>query len=144
MNLSEERGRILRMVASGEISPPEAEDLLSALEPPRQSENRPFSSSGNLSAPPPPAAPQAMMLRRTQARSLVIHITEGDETKVDVRIPLGLARAASKFIPRKAKEYLEEYDMNVEQLLESLVSAEGTDTLVEIQDGEDHVRIAVE
>jgi phage tail tape-measure protein len=144
MNLSEERGRILRMVASGEISPAEAEDLLSALEPPRQSESRPFSSSGNLSAPPPPTAPQAMMLRRTQARSLVIHISEGDETKVDVRIPLGLARAASKFIPRKAKEYLEEYDMNVEQLLESLVNAEGTDTLVEIHDDENHVRIAVE
>src|SRR5262249_16808565 len=144
MNLSEERGRILRMVAAGEISPAEAEDLLSALEPPRQSENRPPASSGNLVPPAPPMAPQAMMLQLAKGRSLVIHITEGDETMVDVRIPLGLARAASKFIPRKAKEYLEEYDMNVEQLLESLVGAEGSDTLVEIQDGEDHVRIAVE
>jgi hypothetical protein len=143
MNLSEERGRILRMVAAGEISPAEAEDLLSALEPPRQSENRsfPFNAPAN---PAPPSPPQPPMLRRTQGRSLVIHITEGDKTMVDVRIPLGLARAASKFIPRKAKEYLEDYDMNVEQLVESLVSADGSDTLVEIQDGEDHVRIAVE
>ncbi|HZS86323.1 MAG TPA: hypothetical protein VFE42_02395 [Chloroflexota bacterium] len=142
MNLSEERGRILRMVAAGEISPAEAEDLLSALEPPRQSENRPFGAPGN--PPPPPPPPQAPMMRRNEGRSLIIQVTEGNEDKVNVRIPLGLARAASKFIPRRAKEYLEEYDMNIDQLVESLTGAEGSNTLVEVQDGDDHVRIAVE
>jgi hypothetical protein len=141
MNLSEERGRILRMVASGEISPAEAEDLLSALEPPRQSENRPFGAPGN---PPPPPPQQAPMMRRNDGRNLVIQVTEGNENKVNVRIPLGLARAASKFIPRNAKEYLAEYDMNIDQLVESLAGAEGGNTLVEVEDGDNHVRIAVE
>jgi hypothetical protein len=141
MNLSEERGRILRMVASGEISPAEAEDLLSALEPPRQSENRPFGAPGN---PPPPPPQQTPMMRRNDGRNLVIQVTEGAENKVNVRIPLGLARAASKFIPRNAKEYLAEYDMNIDQLVESLAAAEGSNTLVEVEDGDNHVRIAVE
>ncbi len=84
------------------------------------------------------------MMRRNEGRSLIIQVTEGNEDKVNVRIPLGLARAASKFIPRRAKEYLEEYDMNIDQLVESLTGAEGSNTLVEVQDGDDHVRIAVE
>lgn len=144
MSINDERARILRLVASGDISPAEAEDLLSALEPSRQAESRPLNPSGNLVPPMAPIPPMPPALPRRGNRSLVIHITEGDDTKVNVRIPLGLARAAGKFVPRRAQQYLDNYEINLDQLLESLTTMEGSDTLVEITDGDDQIRIAVE
>lgn len=142
MSINEERARILRLVASGSVTPAEAEDLLAALEPPRPSEGRAPGSSGNLvprSAPLPPSPPRAL-----SRRNLVIQIADGGETKVNVRIPLSLARAARKFIPRSAQASLENYDIKLDDLLSSLDGFEEGGTLVEIRDGEDKVRIAVE
>ncbi len=93
--MSEERARILRMVANGKLSAEEAAELLEALEPAPRTEAR----TASLVEPLPVASP-------TGARTLVINITEGGDSKVNVRIPLGLARAAGRFIPRQAQEYL--------------------------------------
>lgn len=141
MSSNEERARILRLVAAGNITPAEAEDLLAALEPPRPSEGRAPGTSGNLVPRGGPPLPPARAMAR---RSLVIQIADGGETKVNVRIPLSLARAARKFIPRSAQASLENYDIKLEDLLSSLDGFEEGGTLVEIRDGEDKVRIAVE
>ena len=85
-----------------------------------------------------------MPSRAMSRRSLVIQIADGGETKVNVRIPLSLARAARKFIPRSAQASLENYDIKLDDLLSSLDGFEEGGTLVEIRDGEDKVRIAVE
>ncbi len=146
MTMADERSRILRMVAEGKVSPVEAEDLLAALEP-RSTEGRSLGTPelGSLPLPPMPPMPP-MPPRQIARRSLVIQISEGDQNKVNVRIPLTLARAAGKFIPRHSQQYLDNYDINLNQLLESLGSTtiEGDGTLVEIRDDDDTVRIAVE
>ena len=132
---NEERARILRMVSEGTISPSEAEELLSAMESGPRSAERP-------AAPAPPAlpAPPAFPTRR----SLVIQVNEGGDSKVNLRIPLGLARAAGRFLPRNARKSLEGYDIDLEELLEGLSSGEVGGTLLEVNDDEDQVRISVE
>src|SRR5579885_1899247 len=129
---TEERSRILRMVAEGKITAEEAADLLEAIELPRESPR----------APTPPAPPNAMM--PTSNRSLVIQVFEKDTSRVNVRIPLSLARAAGKFIPRQAQEYLNDFDINLKDILESVGNPAIIGNLVEVRDDDTRVRIAVE
>jgi hypothetical protein len=143
---NEERARILRMVAEGKVTPAEAEDLLAALDAAPDAGARstgPSATFGPGSMPTslvPPAPPR----NKTPRRSLVIQVKEGGDSKVNVRIPLSLARAAGRFIPRRAQQQLTAYNIDLEELLSGLSDAEGDGTLVEVKDGKDEVRIAVE
>ena len=143
---NEERARILRMVAEGKVTPAEAEDLLAALDAASDAGARSTGSSatfgpGSMPAPPVPPGPPGI---RKQPRSMVIQVKEGGDSKVNVRIPLSLARAAGRFIPRRAQQQLTAYNIDLEELLSGLSDAEGDGTLVEVKDGKDEVRIAVE
>ncbi len=130
---NEERARILQMVAAGQITPAEAEDLLSALDP-----------TPTPRPPVPPLPPLPLQTRPNTARSLTIQVIEGEQSKVNVRIPLSLARAAARFIPRQAHAYLNQHEINLDDLLESLHNSEEEHTLLEVHDGNAHVRIAIE
>src|SRR5450755_1691411 len=120
---NEERDRILRMVAEGTVTPAEASDLLSA-----------------LGGPPRPPAPPAPRYGVAVARNLTIQIVDGAETSVNIRIPLALARAAGKFIPRQAQSFLNSHEINLEAIMESLQGNEGENTLLEVVDGETNIR----
>lgn len=133
---NEERGRILRMVSEGKLSPEEAADLLEAIQPAPREER----------VPEPRLSPQVTFSghgRGRRGRSLVIHIKEGGENKVNLRIPFSLTKAAGKFIPRQATNYLNKYEINLEEFLDDLGDAEGG-TILEIKEGENKVLIAVE
>jgi len=137
---NDERDRILRLVAAGSITPAEAGDLLSALDEARPAPRpAPHDASRTGTGMPAPSA-----LLTSAPRSLVIQITEDNEDKVNLRIPLGLVRAAGRFIPRQAQARLNDYDIDLDHLLHEMHTADGACTLIEIQDGADHVRIAVE
>ena len=143
---NEERARILRMVAEGKVTPAEAEDLLAALDaaPDAGARSTGLSATfgpGSMPAPPVPPGPPGI---RKQPRSMVIQVKEGGDSKVNVRIPLSLARAAGRFIPRRAQQHLAAYNIDLEELLSGLGDAGGDGTLVEVKDGKDEVRIAVE
>jgi hypothetical protein len=135
---NDERARILRMVAEGKISAEEAGDLLEAIEPPRL--DPPTQQLIRPDPPPIPVPPGAPGSRR----SLVIHISDGSQTKVNLRIPLGLARAAGRFIPRQAQEHLDEYDISIKELLEDVGNTLAVGPLIDIQDDETKLLIAVE
>ena len=143
---NEERARILRMVAEGKVTPAEAEDLLAALDAAPDAGARsmgPSATFGPGSMPAPPVLPGPPGIRKHR-RSLVIQVKEGGDSKVNVRIPLSLARAAGKFIPRHAQQHLAAYNIDLEELLSGLSDTEGDGTLVEVKDGKDEVRIAVQ
>lgn len=134
---NEERARILRMVSEGTVSPAEAEDLLAALETTQRAESRP-------TPPVPPVAPLAPALTRTsRRRSLVIQVKEQGQSTVNVRVPLTLARAARKFIPQSAQAYLNEHEISLDDIIAG-VGADDDGTMIEVVDGENRVRIAVE
>jgi|SRR5947209_1679537 len=131
----EERSRILRMVAEGKLSPEEAADLLEAVQSPAQEEEATMMPGRNPS--------MVMRGHRRRSRCLVIHVREGSENKVNLRIPISLTRAAGKFIPRQATQYLSKYEINLNDFVEDLAEAEGG-TILEIREGDNKVLIAVE
>jgi hypothetical protein len=135
------------MVADGKLSPEEAASLLEAMEP----EPEPQVSSYSIPPEAPYGAPGERDVRirgregrrSRPPRAVVIQIKEHGENKVNIRIPLGLARAAKKFIPRQAQNYLSAYEIDLQEFLDGASDMEGG-TLLEVKDGENRVLIAVE
>lgn len=69
---------------------------------------------------------------------------EGEE-KVDISIPFSLAKTALKFMPKNAKDSLNEQEINLEELLNSVEGdLKEAQTLVNINDGDTKVVIKVE
>lgn len=138
--MNEEQRRILQMVADGKLTSEEAAELLDAL----QAETR----RGDVEQTPQgprgdsPYWRQQGPARRTP-RTLMIQISEGNDSHVNLRIPFGLFRAAGKYIPRKAQASLSEYGIDLEELLGDL-SGNESGVLLQVNDGDDHVLIAVE
>jgi hypothetical protein len=133
----EERRQILRMVAEGKLSPEEASGLLEAVED--ASERQRADTPGPGFEPPR----RFKHGRPTSRRALIIHIKEGGDSKVNIRIPLSLAKVAGKFIPKQAQTYLKNYEIDLEQFLEDAGEVEGG-TILEVKDGDNRVLIAVE
>jgi hypothetical protein len=130
---NEERARILNMVAAGQVLPGEAGDLLAALDP-----------SPQAGFPLVVAAPLNSQLRPMPGRSLVIRIIEEDAARVNLRIPLSLARAAGRFLPRQAKAALKEFEIDLDQLLEDVSGSAGNGALIEVHDKDTLLFIGVE
>lgn len=129
----EERVRVLQMVATGTVSPEEADDVLAALEP----APAPAPSERLMDMPPRPNG------RPPAQRTLVIEICDG-EKNITVRMPPGLARAQQQFLARHAREYLGEHGINLEELLDNVQQFPKDTTLVEMSDGEFTLEIKTE
>src|SRR5579872_3004148 len=170
----EERDMILQMVAENQISTAEAAVLLDALkESEAEEQAQPDWASGSdqfresrrrlehearrmehdarrMERDVERAARQASrdafrhLGRPGIGRSLLIHVRDGEETRTNVRIPLGMALAAGKFIPKKARGYLEEYGIDVADLIDSLANDLGrTGDIVNIREGDKVVQISI-
>ena len=131
---SEERLRILEMVAEGKLTTDEADELLGAMEP--------------ASQPPARVAftPPALPLRASPApqRYLAVRIMEGDEPKVNVRIPMSLASGAAKWLGNLTEQVQSSFDLNVKDLVESLGDAPSDGTVIDLHDGGTTVWIGIE
>ena len=106
MNASEERRRILDMLAAGQISADQAAELLEAIGP-----------GAGAGTPAPKAKGTARLLR------ISIDTTRPDGSKeatVRVNVPLGLAKFAGRFLPPEARAQLEEQGIDLSSLLDSL------------------------
>ncbi|HZT95315.1 MAG TPA: hypothetical protein VFB34_00600 [Chloroflexota bacterium] len=134
---SEERNIILQMLSEGKISPSEAGDLLDALE----TEEEPAFDAGSL--PRPPSPPRPRLDPDLMGRGLLLNVREGDENRTQLHIPLGLALAGGKFIPRKAQEAMEKYGLNLAEILDSIARGEQKGEIVNVQDGDTRVHIAI-
>ena len=93
--MTEERSRILGLLAEGKISATEAERLLDAVEP----------GSGTTEAADKPGDPLPL------PKFLYVKVLSTDGDNVDVRVPLSLVRAGLKLtslIPPQAMDQLDE------------------------------------
>lgn len=122
--MNDER-RILDMLASGQINVDEATELLDAVK--------------RSKPPEPPTAPKPP---KGVARMLRIRVDaeEDDGThkaKVDVNVPLGLAKFATKFLPDNAREHLENRGMNLAELFESIDGDFPEGNIINIDTSED-------
>ena len=113
--------QILKMLEEGKVNAEEAARLLDAL--------------GDR--PQGPDAKGGKMLR--------IQVTEPgtNKKKVNLRIPLGLAKIAAKFIPAKKKKELAEEGVDIEEVL-SQVTSENIGKIVDIESDDELIQITIE
>jgi hypothetical protein len=113
--------QILKMLEEGKITAEEAARLLDTLsEPPETGTSK-------------------------KAKRLRVEITdpETNKKKVNLRIPLGLAKIATKFIPAKKKQELAEQGVDIDEVL-SQVTSENVGKIVDIESDEGLVQISIE
>lgn len=132
---SEEGKQILKLLADGKIDTEQAYRLLRALgdidEGPRR---HPGSPPG---VPPPPPGPGG------RGRILRIRVTEDGEQKVNVAIPLAIARIGKMKLASSAlvRGHLGKFGVDLDELLRTV---DFPGKIVDITDDDDRVEIFVE
>jgi hypothetical protein len=119
--MDEERMQVLKMIEEGKISADEAARLFDALES-QEAEGK----SG-------------------EAKKLRIRVTdrETQQHKVNLTIPLGLAKLAVKFIPPKTKQKLAAEGVDIDALLAQVLS-ENVGKVVDVETEDELVEVYME
>jgi hypothetical protein len=131
--VSEERKKILGMIAEGKITPEDGERLLAAMGEPA------------ASSPPPPDGGHVPAQRSSTHRWLRIHVDTSEGERVRVNVPWKLAKFALNFIPKEARARLGDEGFDVSEVIDGIASgaADGEILSVDTNKG-DKIRIVVE
>lgn len=131
---SEEGKQVLRLLAEGKIDSEQAYRLLKALGDIEDGPRR-------AAAPPPP--PQGVHGPRGIGRILRIRVTEGGQQKVNVAIPLAIARIGKMKLGSSGlvRGHLSKFGIDLDDLLRNI---DNPGRIVDIADDEDRVEIFVE
>jgi hypothetical protein len=131
--VSEERKKILEMIAQGKVTPEEGERLLAAM-------------GESAQAGPHPAGGGAVAVQPAAGhRWLRIHVDTSEGERVRVNVPWKLAKFAINFIPKEARARLGDEGFDVSEIIDGIVSgaADGEILSVDTNQG-DKIRIVVE
>lgn len=123
--MNEERLQILKMLEKGTIDAEEANELLETLEKRDTVFKKPETSS-------------------KKPRFIKILVEENGQEKVNISIPMLLAKTALKIMPKKAKEQMEEQNVDLDEMLSAINDESTKGKIVDINDGGDHVSISLE
>ena len=117
--MKEEIMKILKMVEEGKIKAEDAYKLIDAISEVEKSQKK-------------------------EGKFLKIHIEDEDGEKVKVSVPLNLVKLIDKFIPKEAKEKIEEHGFNLNDLVSFIQEGTSEPILdIENEDGE-KVKIWIE
>jgi hypothetical protein len=119
--MQEDRMQVLKMLEAGKVNAEEAARLIDALA----------------------EVPEGR--RPGGGKMLRIQVTEPgtNKKKVNLRIPLGLAKIAAKFIPPKKKKELAEEGIDIDDVL-SKVTSENIGKIVDIESDEGLIQITID
>jgi hypothetical protein len=140
---SEEGKQVLKLLAEGKIDPEQAYRLLRAIGDVEDAGSRP-------QRPVPPAPPLPPLFPTDAAippglgrRTLRIMVTSGGKTKVNIAIPLGIARMGKTKIAASGlvREQLAKFGIDLDDVLRHITHS---GPIVDISDGDDRVLIVVE
>ena len=141
---SEEGKQVLRLLAEGKIDADQAYRLLRAIgdvedrdrQVPREADRPPGTDRPLF----PPDAPIPPGLGR---RTLRITVTSGGKSKVNIAIPLGIARMGKTKIAASGlvREQLAKFGIDLDDVLRDITHS---GPIVDISDGDDRVMIVVE
>lgn len=132
--LSDDRLEILRMVENGTVSAEEAARLFEALD--RTERAAPvYGYPGQMTAPLPPAA----LAPPRPNRVVRFRVTEGDQPVLNLALPLGLLDSGVKI----AKRFTGDLMVDGSELKQT-VNEGFRGSLLDINDGDQHVEIIVE
>ncbi|HHV55430.1 MAG TPA: hypothetical protein GXX55_08295 [Firmicutes bacterium] len=139
--MKEERIHILQMLKEGKVTVDEAARLLEALDPDPE---HGAASSASSETPGEDWERAAPAVRPLQSRFLRVRVLSSDGDKVNVNIPLSLAKLAMKFIPGEARARMEEQNIDLDSIVAAIEEgAEGK--IVELSSGDgDLVEVYVE
>jgi hypothetical protein len=131
---TEEGKQVLKLLAEGKIDSEQAYRLLRAL---GDIDDRPKGGPQPPSPPPRPGQPGQ------RGRILRIKVTEGGEQKVNVAIPLAIARIGKMKLGSSGlvRGHLSKFGIDLDELLRSI---DFPGRIVDIADDEDRVEIFVE
>ncbi len=107
---AKKRREILNRVVEGELSVEEADKLLA--------------EAGGT-----PAVVE-------QNKFLMVKIKQGDETNVNIRLPIGLAKIAKMFVPKQINVHGEKVDFDFDAILR-VVESEVTGNIIEVHQVDD-------
>jgi|SRR5438128_5356535 len=132
---SEEGKQVLRLLADGKIDSEQAYRLLRALGD--------IDDGAKAPSPPPPPRPGQPGPGGARGRILRIRVTEGGEPKVNVAIPLAIARIGKMKLGSSGlvRGHLSKFGIDLDELLRSV---DFPGRIVDIADDEDRVEIFVE
>ncbi|MFW6229621.1 MAG: SHOCT-like domain-containing protein [Halanaerobium sp.] len=132
--MSEEKMRILEMLQDGKINAEETEKLLAALGEEESSvlevqklgdQNR--SASGQKSK-----------------KHLRIIVNEGGREKVNMSVPIGIAKSLLNFVPQSAKDKMAAKDIDLNALTKTLADLSEEKEILRVEDEGETVIIRVE
>lgn len=136
---SDEGKQVLSLLADGKIDVEQAYRLLRALGDIEEKQR------GPTPPPPPfpPTAPEPPLPPGTRGRILRIRVTEGGQQKVNVAIPLAIARMGKMKLASSGlvRGHLAKFGIDLDELLRSI---DYPGKFVDIADDEDRVEIFVE
>jgi hypothetical protein len=122
MEMDEDRRQILKMLEEGKITSDDAAKLLDAMETDRPVE----SGTGGG---------KRLLIKVTDVRT--------GKKKVNVKIPLALAKIAAKFIPPKSRRQLAEEGVDVDDVLSQVMTG-NIGKIIDIESDEDLVEVTIE
>ena len=141
---SEEGKQVLKLLADGKIDAEQAYRLLKAIgDVDEKSPEPPFGPGGPHGSSRPPFPPDPSLPGGLGRRTLRITVTSGGKTKVNIAIPLGIARMGKTKIAASGlvREQLAKFGIDLDEVLRH-ISHSGP--IVDIADGDDRVLIVVE
>ena len=141
---SEEGKQVLTLLADGKIDADQAYRLLKAIGDIADAPRPPGPSAGSSARSErplfPPDAPIPPGLGR---RTLRITVTSGGKSKVNIAIPLGIARMGKTKIAASGlvREQLAKFGIDLDDVLRDITHS---GPIVDVSDGDDRVMIVVE
>jgi hypothetical protein len=139
---SDEGKQVLKLLAEGKIDVEQAFRLLRAL---GDIDERPRGPTSPIPPIPPipPLAPEPPMPPGARGRILRIRVTESGQQKVNVAIPLAIARMGKMKLASSGlvRGHLSKFGIDLDELLRSI---DYPGKFVDIADDEDRVEIFVE
>ncbi len=142
--MEEHKMEILKMVQEGKITPEEGLELLKAIEQGGISPNNDGERTIELMPEDYERSEQAKDEfegkpgDKKRPRFLIIQVSEGGRKKVNVKIPLKLARMASRFIPKSAQAHMkaEGIEVDLKELIAGIEELGANEDLVNVVDEE--------
>ena len=133
--MNEEKMRILEMLQDGKINAEETEKLLAAL----GEEESPQSKAVQLKS-----RNEGGNKQEEKKRHLRIIVNEDGKDKVNMSLPLGIAKSLLNFIPQSAKSKIAEKDIDLDALSQTLDDLSEEKEIIRVDDENETVIIRVE
>ena len=140
---TEEGKQVLQLLADGKIDADQAYRLLKAIGDVEEKARTDAAAPGHGGADRPLFPPDAPVPPGLGRRTLRIMVTSGGKSKVNIAIPLGIARMGKTKIAASGlvREQLAKFGIDLDDVLRH-ISHSGP--IVDISDGDDRVMIVVE